>query len=108
MRAGTLKESIALQSKTATTGDAWGPGEQWTTYATVRANVQATGGSESTNANEVQATNTYTINIRYRADVLTTHRIVWEGHTLQILSAIDPDGRHRELVITATEYPEAT
>lgn len=105
MRAGTLRERVELVWFQPTDGGEWGqPHGTWTTWATVWANVTATGGGEIVKDDAPQASTTYTVRMRYRDDVTAEDRLVRRGKTLEIVSVIDPDGRRRELLIQAMEH----
>lgn len=103
MRAGTLREQVAILVATPTSDGEWGPGESFQAVTTVSASVIARSGTEPEKDSGVAAVTSYDIIIRYRADVSSTNRLTWRGKTLEIVSAIDPDGRRRELNIDAKE-----
>lgn len=106
MRAGTLRERITIQAMVPTTDVEWGPGESAQDVVTVSASVIAQGGGEAVKDSGVQATTHYAIEIRYRDGIDSTNRIIWKGKTLEVVSAIDPEGRKRRLVIDAIEHTQ--
>ncbi len=69
--------------------------------ADVRAEVTGLGGSETVVNQVLQGISLYSIRIRYRTDVDAACQIRYGAVALNIKSAVDPDGRRRELVITA-------
>lgn len=81
---GQLQYRVQLQSYSTTT-DSYGKKlKTWTTYGTVWAQVESTGGAEGTVANQQQATQAFNITIRYRNDVRTNHRILYGGRTMYV------------------------
>ncbi len=91
MRAGDLNERITIQQNTPTQ-DAFGAEvASWSTVATVWAQVIAQSGSEQIAAGVGVATTIYTVTIRYRDDVTTQMRILYEGLTLEIRAVLSGD-----------------
>lgn len=103
MRAGTLRERLTILAPTTTTDPDWGASESFAEVATVAANVVARAAAEPLKDQGVAAVTSYDIVIRYRSDVSSTNRLTWRGKTLEVVSAIDPDGRRRQLNIEAKE-----
>lgn len=104
MRAGTLKHRVTLQRQTPSGGDAtWAAPTTWVDEHRVWASVQADAGAESKADNAVMTAVSYTIRIRFLADVTSEWRMLWNGKTLDIVSVIDPTGRGHELEIKAIE-----
>lgn len=65
----------------------------WVDVATVWAQCQAVRGREFFAAAQVQQEQTVKVRIRYRADVSTLHRLVWQGRAHDITGVV-PVGRH--------------
>jgi SPP1 family predicted phage head-tail adaptor len=88
----------------------WGTVDEWQEVDGVWANVTPLDGTETFTATDkgVQSEITHTVTMRYRSDVTSANRIVYRSQTLEILSAIDPDGKRRQLVIQAKLYPEVS
>ena len=78
------------------------PIDSWSNFAEVYGSV-ATTGRPLMLAQARHAEATHAISIRYLEGVTQAMRISWQGRTLKILSAVDPDRRKRELVIDAQE-----
>lgn len=101
MRIGELRQRLTLEapSETVTAGEASVP---WPVQATVWGSMQ---GLTGTDRGGLTAEVEYRIRIRYRADVSPRWRIGRPNSSRKfgIISAIDPDGRRRELVILARE-----
>jgi len=97
--AGKLRHRVTLQSK-GTTRDTYG-GETitWVDLATVWADCSPLSGREYLAARVEVAETIIKIRIRWRADVSTTTRAVWDGRTYDIEAALDTGGRHEELVL---------
>lgn len=105
MQAGRLRQQITIQQR-AIVPDATGqPVEQWSTLATVPANVRMLSGSEryTPAAGQQVARNAYRVQIRYRSDVTPLNRILHGAKVLDIEAARDPDGRQRELLCDCVE-----
>jgi SPP1 family predicted phage head-tail adaptor len=67
------------------------------------AKVEALSGREFFSAEAVQSEVTHNITTRYVPGITTKQTIRFGEHKFDILSAIDPDGRGRELRIRAKE-----
>lgn len=101
--AGKYRDEITIQTPSSSQNT--GTGEvtrAWQTYAIARAQVLSMGGGEGFEADAAVARATYQVSIRYLANITTTMRILWNGQTLYILSAV-PDGRRTEIVLQCTE-----
>lgn len=104
MKAGKLRERIQLLAPTASTDAAWGrTGDAFAVYDTVSAEVTPQRSDEVRTQDAALSTTRYQIRMRYRAGVLQTHRITWKGKTLEIVGAVNVEGRNRELLIDAVE-----
>src|SRR5688500_2618492 len=98
MRSGLLRERVTIQSAT-TVQDANGePIPTWANLATnptVWASVlsKASGERFISGGEQVQASVSHTVRIRYRSDVTVLMRLIWRtNRTLQIENVVDPDG----------------
>lgn len=109
MRAGTLRERVTIQAATVTQDSYGEPIETWANLATnptVWANVgsRASGERFISGAEQVQASVSHTVRIRYRADVTVLMRLIWRtNRTLQIENVIDSDGRKADLILMCSE-----
>jgi len=100
---GDLRRRVALQSPTDSL-DSYGQAiRTWATYATVWASVVSTPGAEPQSALTQVPTISYTVTIRYRDDVLSTHRMTYGSTTLNIVGVSTIDGVNKHLKITALE-----
>jgi SPP1 family predicted phage head-tail adaptor len=103
MKAGSLRHQITIQTKTATTDAYGGPVDVWEDLETVWAAVEPLQGRELVTAQAVNAETTTRITIRYREGVTPANRIVFEGKYYNLLSVVDTDLKHREMIILASE-----
>lgn len=100
-----MRARVTIQSRTIAQ-DALGQAiESWSTVATVPADVRMASGGERvvSGADQELATITHVVRMRYRDDVTPLARFLHGERTLDIESAVDPDGRGRELVCMCVE-----
>lgn len=93
-RIGAMRESLTLQRNDEVTSTGTGRRTaDWNTYATVAGEyLPPAGGRESFQQTAVVAELTPRFRIRYRDDVVPTHRLLWRGQTLQIHAVIPTMG----------------
>lgn len=103
MRAGQLRHRVTLQSVTRTDDEGGGYSEAWADDATVWAAVEPLEGTEALRGMALTATVTHRIWLRYREGVTAAMRVQHDGRTFNVRSVIDPEERHRELVLLAEE-----
>jgi SPP1 family predicted phage head-tail adaptor len=100
---GELRHRVSMQSSTES-ADAYGQDVRtWSTYATVWAMVEMSPGSEIQLGLSQQALAPYRVTIRYRGDVLPSHRIVYGAKILEVMSVSDLTGYGTHEVITCVE-----
>lgn len=100
---GELRHRVSLQSPTDTI-DAYGQEiRTWSTYATVWARVEQTPGSETQAGQSQLALSPHRITIRYRTDVMPTHRLVYGSITLELVSVTDETGYGTHLVLAGIQ-----
>jgi len=95
---GPLRHRVSLQTATETTGPGGGADVIWQTIADLWAGVAAVSGRERTHAEGLRGETLCDITIRYRADVGSANRFLFEGRIHDVRSVLDPDGRRRWLV----------
>ena len=108
MQAGKLRQRLTLQT-TAPAQDAHGqPIDSWSTLATVWAEIVPTRGYERfvSGAEQQQAVLTHRVRIRFRDDVTSLMRGLWETRILDIEEIKDPNGRRSDLVLMCREVME--
>ena len=92
MRAGDLDQRVTIQARSVAT-DAMGQDTiTWVDVATVWAQCHAVRGREFFAAAQVQQEQTVKMRIRWRADVSTMNRVVWEGRAHDVTGVV-PVGR---------------
>ncbi len=105
MQAGKLRERITIQNEVIARDSFGAENNSWRTVATVWGSVRpgAAGERFISAADQMQATITHTIRIRYRAGLDPKQRLIVDGKLLGIQSVVDPDGRKRDLVLLCLE-----
>jgi SPP1 family predicted phage head-tail adaptor len=108
MRIGPMRHRVTIQSATLAQ-DAHGQEiETWANLATnptVWADVQVAPSGERFvgGAEQVQATVSLKVKIRYRTDVTVKMRLVEGSRYLYIENVYDPKGQYRELILMCRE-----
>lgn len=104
MKIGDLRHRITLQAPTDYQDEYGQPMRTWTTYATVWAQVSASGMGESISGAQLSASESYAILCRYNASIKTNHRILFGEKVLNIVGPPrDLDGTKIALLIGASE-----
>ena len=99
MKAGGLRHRVTLESPTEVIDAVGGVTKTWAEYAEAWARRVPQGAAERLLGQQVVSTRNAAWSIRYRTDVLVTHRLV-EGSTIWDINGItDPDDRRRELIL---------
>lgn len=93
--AGELDRRIDLRSFTTSTNDYNEEVPSWSTYATVWAKMEFHTSAESEASARQYAEMGLYFTIRYRADILPEHQIIFEGATYRILGRPREIGRKR-------------
>ena len=107
MRAGPLRERLALQTN-APSQDSYGqPLESWSTTATVWGAVESASGTERAMTSQEQVVigeAVFRIRIRWRGSVSVKQRLVWtvRSRTFEIEAVLDGSGRE-EIVLLCRE-----
>jgi len=102
MPAAPYRHRVTIQAVTLIFDAMGGWEETWADLATVWARVEALKGDEYFAAAQMQNSGSHRVTMRYRADLTPTHRLIFEGRTLDI-EAVLPDERKSRLVIMCTE-----
>jgi SPP1 family predicted phage head-tail adaptor len=98
-----MRRRVSLQAATDALDDYGQAIRTWATYATVWASVVSTPGSEPQSALMQSSVTTYTVTMRYRTDVLPTHRMIYGDITLNIVGLSTVDGVNKHLRIMAMQ-----
>ena len=91
MRAGELTERITLQQNVPTRDEFGAEVPHWSDVATVWAKVIAMSGNEGIAQAAAVVTVAYQITLRYRGDVTSALRVLYEGLTLEIQAVLSSD-----------------
>lgn len=98
-----LSKRVTLQAATESRDLVGGLVETWAAYATVWAAVRNASGRELWYRQQMAATSVWSIDIRYRGDVTTKHRVVYDDRTFEIRAVVDPDVSRRYLTLACDE-----
>lgn len=93
MLAGKLRDRITIQSKIDTRDDFGQPISTWSDLATVWAHVLFINGKEAISTNVDTASKSASMRIRYRTDIDTSMRIMFNGATYNIKAVLPAHGR---------------
>jgi len=104
MKAGRLRQRVTLEGVTTSQNTYGEAVPTWATVATVWAEVTPLMAQVREQvaavANQISSRTPYQVRLRYRTGLQpSTHRVVWEGKTLEVEAVMDPEGRKRELVL---------
>ena len=103
MRSGELSRRITIQQKNITINENAFEVEIWNDLKTIWASKRGLRGREYYTASTMKSENDVIFKGRYIEGITTDMRIVEDSHIYNIKSAIDTDGKKRELTITASE-----
>ncbi|MBX5149576.1 phage head closure protein [Rhizobium lentis] len=84
MRAGKLDKKIEIQSFGETVDDYGTVTEGWITFATVRAQVLQSSTEEYLQSAGTTAQTAIVFRVRWRSDILTKHRVAYEGQAFDV------------------------
>lgn len=105
---GELRERVTIQAPGPPVDDGGGGVTVfWTDLATVWAAIRPVSNVERYYAQQVEASTTHEIFIRWRGDVKNAMRVLHRGAVYDIKSVLDLDGRHRFLKLQCEEAPDA-
>lgn len=102
IKAGDLRHSIELQSEVQTPDGSGGVTREWQTYATPRAKITGLNGRERFEADRIESPVQYRAVIRFRDDVETRHRVLYNGRAHDIRAVIDIEERRKWLELDLT------
>lgn len=103
MKIGDLRHRITLQKYIETTDDEGFSTQQWQDIATVWASVENLFGREYWQAAAIQAENTVKFTIRYRKDISSDMRIIFQGQQYEIISLDNIKYKNEYIEIKAKE-----
>jgi SPP1 family predicted phage head-tail adaptor len=105
IRAGQLRHRITFQANEApTTDDSNEPIADWNDiHASVPALVTEAQGVETWRGMKIEGINSHIVLLHWIEGITVEMRITYGSRILNITSAIDREGRHRELVLMCKE-----
>lgn len=100
---GKMNERVVFKAPTEVRSRSGETTLNWdTTVASVWGSVDGLSSRDIFQAQQANVMATHKIRIRYRADVLHTHRVIWRGRTMEIASVTERYDR-QQLEILARE-----
>jgi SPP1 family predicted phage head-tail adaptor len=96
MRAGKLDRTLTLQRLTRAVSPAGTVSEAWADFATVRAELVSSAVTEAAAGFGEADNSALVFRIRYRRDLTTEHRVIYEGRALDLTGILEL-GRRRAL-----------
>lgn len=103
MNAGALRNQISIETKTISTDAYGGTVETWNDICAAWAAIEPLQGRELVSAQAVNAETTVKITMRYRSGMTTDKRIVHAGKYYNVLSVLDVENRHQQLICLCSE-----
>lgn len=108
LRAGQLNKRVTLEALTRTSDGGGGYTEAWGELGgpgrgKVWARVNALSGSEGYRAQQVQASLSHEVEIRYRPDVTARARVSYGGRYLYVTAVLNPEERNERLRLLCEE-----
>ncbi len=101
--AGLLSQRVTLQQLVRTADVIGGASLTWQDVATLWAHVEVKEGNESLDHNKLTARTSYLVIMRYRSDVTTSKRLLFNSRVLNIESVRDMYGNCQVLQLEAYE-----
>jgi SPP1 family predicted phage head-tail adaptor len=106
MRAGLLRDRLALQSATETRDGSGAVALSWTTQRTVWGAVEPVSGREEWRGHRILPQTSHMVRIRWPGTGITVGpgwRVLWGSRILNLGTALNVGERDRELQFQATE-----
>ena len=94
-----MRFQVELQKPTNTKDSGGGLTEAWTTQANLWADIKQIRGAEGYRQGQVQEKTTHAVTIRYRRDIGTNYRIVYDTDNYNIKTIQNLDSRNRFMVL---------
>lgn len=101
-----LRHRVTFQSNARSTDEGGGGGANWIDEFTVWAHIAPLSGMQKLKAEQLEATVSHTVTIRYRDGAYAGMHIKFGKRIFDLKSAIDEDERHRWLVCMCEEIKE--
>mgnify|MGYP001579842145 CR=1 FL=1 len=77
--------------------------ENWVTIARCWMSIEPLRGQEFFAAQQINATATHRVGLRYRPGLTAKHRLMFEGRIFHVGPPLNPEERNRELELMCTE-----
>lgn len=104
LRVGELRHRLTMKHRVEGAADGFGiPQTTDTEYAKAWAKIEAMPGRDFQHADQVLGEVTHFVTMRYRDDVLATDVLLWDDKTLEVITAVDPNGMRDELNLNCKE-----
>lgn len=102
---GQMRDRVQLQQPTRPAADSFGQRQPtFSTVATVWACVQEMGGQEMTQTQQQREVTRYTITIRYYPGLSSSWQLIFNGTTINLQSATNPDRKRVRHELTGTSF----
>lgn len=96
-----LNRRILIQAPVRTDNGKGGSAKSWADVQSVWAEMIPLRGSEALNQSLLEQRQIWKVTIRHRDDVTPDNRLQFAGRPMNIITAEDPDGMRKWLVMTA-------
>jgi len=103
MEPGKLRHKVDIEQAQITRDKLGGEGKHWVVCATVWADIQPLRGTEALVAQQVKATLSHKVRLRYDLRIIMGCRIKYGSRTFQINSIRDVDEKHEEMETICSE-----
>lgn len=109
MEAGKLRNRVRIESPGTPTRGAMGSiVPAWEEYATVYANVEPLRMREFVAARAAQVEVDLRVTVRFKAGILPSWRVVWNGANYPIVSVVNVEGRNKSLELLCQGEAQAS
>jgi SPP1 family predicted phage head-tail adaptor len=103
MKAGKLRHSIIIQTRTDTADSYGEPIPAWSTFLETWASIDPISGREFFSSKEVKSEVSHKVRIRWAEGITTQMRVLFGTRTFDIESVINIEERDRELLLMCVE-----
>lgn len=104
MRTGLMRRVVTLRTSTGVPDGMGGFSSETTSdVENIPARVEPLEGRELLMAQQTGMDRPHRFTMRYRSGMTGAKVLIYDGRTFDIKSVMDPEERHRELIITANE-----
>ena len=100
---GALRHKVELQSPSHTTDAGGGAAKSWPTLAHLWAKITPVSNNESVRQGKVQETITHNVTVRFRSDIGTNYRLLYDSRAFNIRGIRNIDERDRYMLLICEE-----